>query len=278
MREDLAEFVIDGTDWAIPSNGLDGWGEYDNDITIVDNAIGDGGIVSSERMASKDRTITAKSRHKNINHILRAQATAFFNNRMTYKVYLTYMEKTLWAEGKIQKFMLPTENIHRDMTLTVVFLFPNPYLRSYEDFGKNIASITAMAGFPYICTARRGAPTGMFNFAKKVVLANDGAVETYCRAIFLAKGTVTNPKLIINGHYVRVIDVMAENDVIEIDFVANPPTVKKNGVNYIGHCDRTSEFDYMALQIGDSEIEFDADDGTNLLDVSIYYNKLSNAI
>ena len=54
--------------------------------------------------------------------------------------------------------------------------------------------------------------------------------------------------------------------------------VQKNGENYIGHCDRTSAFDDMALVVGDSEISFDADTGSNLLDVSIYYNKLYGAI
>ena len=103
-------------------------------------------------------------------------------------------------------------------------------------------------------------------------------METYCKAVFTAKGTVVNPKLTVNGNYVRVIDTMQLGDVIIIDFVKNPPTVQKNGANYIGHCDRTSAFDDMALVVGDSEISFDADTGSNLLDVSIYYNKLYGAI
>ena len=33
IRSDKKEFVIDGTDWAIPSkNGLDGFGTFENDI------------------------------------------------------------------------------------------------------------------------------------------------------------------------------------------------------------------------------------------------------
>ena len=70
-----------------------------------------------------------------------------------------------------------------------------------------------------------------------------------------------NPKIIINDNYVRVLDNMKANDVIIIDFTQNPPTVKKNGVNFIGHCDRTSAFDDMQLPVGSSEISFDADTG-----------------
>lgn len=71
---------------------------------------------------------------------------------------------------------------------------------------------------------------------------------------------------------------MVEDDVIIMDFAANPPTVKKNGVNCIGKCDRTSEFDEMGLVIGDSTLSYTADNGSNNLSVSIYYNKLYAAM
>jgi hypothetical protein len=92
--------------------------------------------------------------------------------------------------------------------------------------------------------------------------------------VFRAKGAVLNPKLVINGHYVRVIDEMQDGDVIVMDFAASPPTVTKNGANFIGRCDRTSEFDKMAFVVGDSALQYDADNGTNVLSVAVYFNKL----
>ena len=282
VRSDNKEFNIDGTDWRIPSDGLEGFGAYENDITTVDNAVGDGGIIVSDRIAPKDRTIVAKSRNPVLNDILRRAALSFFNAKFEYKIYITYMGVTRWCEGKIYKFDLPSRNVNRTMTMTVTFLCPNPFLKSYDNFGKNIASVMGMCAFPYLCSITEGTPQGItggrFNFAQVIVLENDGDVETFCKAVFTAKGEVVNPKLTVNGNYVRVIDTMQEGDVIIIDFTKNPPTVQKNGANYIGHCDRTSAFDDMALVVGDSEIAFDADTGSNLLDVSIYYNKLYGAI
>lgn len=282
VRSDGKEFNIDGSDWRIPSNGLDGFGSYENDITTVDNAVGDGGIIASDRQGPKDRTIKVVSRNPAMNEILRRIALSFFNAKFDYKLYITYMGSTRWCEGRIYKFDLPSGNIHRTMTMTITFLCPNPYLKSYDNFGKNVASVVGMCAFPYLCSITEGTPQGItggrFNFAQIIVLENDGDVETFCEAVFTAKGEVVNPKLTVNGNYVRVIDTMQEGDVIIIDFTKNPPTVKKNGVNYVGHCDRTSAFDEMALVVGDSEISFDADTGSNLLDVSIYYNKLYNAI
>lgn len=279
VRSDSREFKIDSTtEWRIPSDGLDGFGSIEKDIGSVDNAIGDGGIITSERIPQKDRTIKVKSRNVFLNDVIRRTAISFFNPKYSYRIYLTYMGLTRWCEGTIYKFYLPTENVTRNMTMTITFLCPDPYLRSEEDFGQNIASVVGMAAFPYLCRQGQGVTGGKFNFAKMVVLENDGDTETYCKAVFLAKGEVKNPKLVINGNYVRILDTMTENDVITVDFTKNPPTVEKNGKNFIGHCDRTSAFDGMYLAVGDTEVSFDADDGSNLLDVSIYYNKLYGAM
>lgn len=280
IRSDSKEFIFDGTDWRIMS--LEGFGDFENDITMIDNAIGDGGIYGSARIAQKDRTISAKSRNPVMNEILRKLALSYFNPKLKYKIYVTYMGRTRWFEGIVHRFNLPSENIYKTMILTVTFLSANPYLKSFDDFGKNIASIAPMCAFPFLCSITPGTPRGttggIYNFAQKIVLENDGDVDTFCKAVFTAKGTVTNPKLVVNDHYVRVLDIMSEGDVIIIDFTKNPPTVQKNGVNFIGHCDRTSAFDDMALTVGDSVISYDADNGSNLMDVSIYYNKLYSAV
>lgn len=274
IRDDGREFTLNNDNWKIPSNGLEGFGDFSSDVVVTNKGVGDGGIFSSSRVSQKDRTISAKSRNMHLAEILRAEAVSFFGPKNTYKVYLTYMGRTRWAEGVVERFNISTGNIHQYMTLTVTLLFADPYLKSYEDFGENIASVRGTTGFPYLCAIGQGSPTGVFNYATMVNISNDGDVETYCKVVFSAKGTVLNPKLIINGHYVRVIDSMQDGDVIIMDFAANPPTVTKNGVNFVGRCDRTSEFDKMVLAVGDSILQYDADNGTNVLNVSVYFNKL----
>jgi hypothetical protein len=278
VRDDNREFTLNNDNWKIPSNGLEGFGSFSNSINVVDNGVGDGGVFSSSRVPQRDRTISAKSRNMYLAEVLRAEATSFFRPKSTYKVYVTYMGRTRWAEGVVEKFNLSTNNIHQYMTLTVTLLFADPYLKSYEDFGENIASVRGMAGFPYLCARTQGSPAGVFRYAQMVNISNDGDVEAYCKVVFSAKGAVLNPKLTINGHYVRVIDLMQDGDVIVMDFAANPPTVQKNGINFIGKCDRTSEFDKMVLAVGDSILQYEADDGTNVLNVVVYFNKLYAAM
>ena len=86
VRSDNKEFLLNSADWKIPSNGLEGFGMYENDITVTANAVGDGGVISSDRLAEKDRTIVAKSRNPMLNDILRRHAMSFFSPKYEYKV------------------------------------------------------------------------------------------------------------------------------------------------------------------------------------------------
>lgn len=275
---DGRDFVIDGTTWAITNQGLDNFGSFNNDVKIVQNAVSDGGVVSSIHVGTIDRMIEAAGLYRELNPILRRQVTSFFNAKDRYKVYVTYMGTTTWCEGYVYKFAMDTANVDALVRFKVMFRCEKPYLNSFDDFGKDISFVRG-AGFPYLCTKRSKAPTGIFNFAKSVNIANRGDVETFCRVVFIASGDVINPVIYMNdGSYVRVLDIMHDKDVIEMDFVADPPTVRKNGKNCLGLCDRTSDFSSMVLSVGDNNISYDADDGSNLLAVMVYYNELYASI
>ena len=92
VRSDNKEFNIDGNDWKITK--LEGFGEFENDINIVDKAVGDGGIITSSRIGTKDRTITAKSL-----------------NKYLYSFQLLLVQ-TLWSEEVIHKQMYTLDSIY----------------------------------------------------------------------------------------------------------------------------------------------------------------------
>ena len=273
MRDDDKEFIIDGGDWKIPSDGLSGFGSLDNDITMNSNVFGDGSQKAGERLAEKDRTVLAQVSNKKLNKELRKSALDFFKFKHEYKMYITYMDTTRWCEGSLYKMQLSEGNVYKPVTLQFTILSELPYYKSVDNFGKDIAEIIPMIGFPYICTSR-GRVTGIYNFEKEVEVYNDGDVDTFCKAIFRANGDVTNPKLLINGKYVRIICDMVKDDVILLDFTQKRTKVTKNGVNILGKVDRASNLSEMQLLVGDNIIGYSADDGDSSMEVSIYYNKL----
>ena len=83
LRSDNKDFIIDASEWKLPSDGLDGFGSFNNSIVTVDNAVGDGGMISSDRIDPVDRTIKAKSINRHMNDVLRQEANSFFNAKMT---------------------------------------------------------------------------------------------------------------------------------------------------------------------------------------------------
>lgn len=282
-NSDRSEFVIgDNSAWKFLRNGIDGFGSFTNELNFVDNGIHDGGIITNNRIGRVDRTISCAYVEISNNDNERKAVAKFFNAKATYKVYITYAGRTLWTDANIYKYALSTgAKVNSLMTLTVTFTSANPYLKSFDDFGSDIASKRGMIAFPFL-SAFNIRPIGItgsvFNFAQSVSLENDGDVETFCRAEFKATGEVVNPTLIIDGQYVRVLDTMRANDLIIMDFTTLPVVITKNGENYIGHCDRTSAFTEMILRVGDNTVQYSADTGDANLSVSIYYNKLYASI
>ena len=271
--------IGDGSTWKLLSGGLDGFGEINNTISYEDNAITDGGHFTAEHVTKVDRTIKFTNIDWRNNDIRRRQLLQFIHVKDEYKVYITHGKTERWAQGKIYKFNVgTTADVYDRLDVTLTLLFESPYWNSVDDFGKNIAALTPLIAFPYLCSVTEGTAKGytggVFDFSQSVNIYNDGDANTYCHIIISAdSGEVENPKILINGEYIRVIDTMAKGDEIDIDFTAFPPTVKKGGVNYIGHCDRTSAFNNMVITRGNNTIEYDADNGSNHMNVTICYFK-----
>lgn len=276
-KPDKTSFTIrQNGDWRFLKNGLSGFGLANGQLSYVDNVMGDGGEIKNVRFTRVDRTISTTYMLRDYNANARKTFTKFFTPRTTYKIYLTYMGETRWADGTLYKLQM-SENLDDDLllTATMTFAFANPLWKSVDDFGKDIASVTEKWAFPWLCDiSSEGNPVGVFNFDRMINMFNDGDVPSYPKVIILAKGYCENPIFIINDAYVKINDIMQENDEIELDLGALPPTIRKNGVNYFGHADKSSEFTKMYLDLGNNVVSFDADNGSDNIAVTVYYNKM----
>ncbi len=281
---DNAKFEVGSVaDWQVENNGLDGFGTVVNELSFTDSAIRDGGEITDSHLSKKDRTIKMVYRPSQGHGLARDAALAFFNAKDEFKVCVQYGLKNVFAIGRIEKLSCPEKHItHGSLKLTITFLFANPYWQSMDDFGENIAALQGMIAFPYLCSITpgtlQGTTGGIYNYAQVVELQNKGDVDTYCKIKLEAEDEIVNPKVLINGEYVRVKDTLQRGDVITMDFVAQPPRIEKNGVNWVGHCDRTSAFTKMILRRGDNTIQYDADNGSNHLSVTVYYHQQYEAI
>lgn len=273
-------FVGNNLDWRFQKNGgLAGFADFSANLTYDDNYARDGGTTWHSRLTKKDRTIKIVYLYPDKNVSARQSLIEFFKYNYLYNVYITYMGREMYAEGRLYKMAISEETkTYKNIKCTMTFSFDNPFLKSVDNFGRDIAAVTPTTAFPYLSKMTKGKPTGIFNFQKTVVLFNDGDQISYPRVRIVATDQVWNPSIIINDNFIKFNDTLERDDEIDIDFTVIPPTVKLNGQNAIGKCDRESNFDGMYLELGNNTISFDADNGSDEMIVSIYFNKTYTVI
>lgn len=270
LRSDGQSFVIDGSTFDITH--IDGIGAPRVEIFTEKKAVGDGDIVTGRRVAARTINIELSNRLIGLNRQMRSLAGAFFNPRYDFDVTIQYDSVERTAPGcRIKSIDMPTENIHKKLRLYLTFFCPDAYLLGEGLRGANINKVTPRFGFPFVSLVGIGFNYAVFDFTTNISIQNNGDAPTYVKAVFTAKGMVTNPKLIKDGAQIKILANLTAGDVLEIDTEQN--TVTLNGANAVNLVDKTSDFAAMELAIGDNTIGFGADSGDNLLDVSLFYAK-----
>ena len=273
IRDDLKRFTLGGrysdtASWGITK--ISGISDIEYEISTEKNAVGDGETVTSVRLPKRNIDITAKIKNGLNNGIERSKVLSFFSSNHDFTIYIERNGETRWIECLVQKVKCTDRALKAPLQLELALICPDPFFNSKDNYGKNIASVKPGFDFPYISLAGKGFNVGVYNFAKKVEIENNGDVETYFTIRIEAFGAVTNPKIMKDDAYIRLIDTLVSGDFIDIDLINN--TIRKNGVNCIGKVDRTSSFSNMVMSTGDNTISFTADDGDTNMKVLIYYN------
>lgn len=281
VRDDGREFRIDGK-WRIPNDGLENCANLAYSVNSVEIPNYDGAIVTSKRVNSVERTVQATCHRSDNAAADRAEAIAFFNPKHTFKLYMTYMGRTYWCEGEQIGFMASEYNVYQYPSITWTVLCPNPYWQSVNDFGKDVAEVQGRFGFPWVSFipnqyTNDWAVVGNRVFSKVVDLNNDGDVPCGMVVTVKATGYVKNPVVYIGNGFVRVLTEMRQNDVVTIDTVKRPPTVTltRGGVtqNIIHKVDRKSRILDIALPVGHSQFQYDAETGEQDMSVVLRFHK-----
>lgn len=281
VRDDGQEFAIDNRRWLIPNDGLENWANLPHSVSVQENASYDGGTVTNRRITTVDRSVHAVLRSPGENERARLDAVKFFNPKHAFSAYLTYQGRTLWCEGVQAGFVCETGNVYRPVEFDWTLMCPMPFLLSVDDFGKDVARIRGKFGFPVHSVIastparvyKNGFIAGAYDFAGSVDIDNDGDLPTFPRVEVKANGAVVNPKISIGDKFVRYVGSMTDGDSLLINFTQRPPRVEFNGANAINNVDRASTFTGFAIEVGDNEFTYTADEGENVMSVVLRYHK-----
>lgn len=149
VRSDGQELTIGDGDWRIPNDGLENWANLPYNVFYTEIPSHDGAIVTSKRVSSVDRTITAECNGDDKDK-LRADAIAFFNPKYTYHVDMTYMGRTRSCNGEQIGFKASEGNMYRKPSITWTILCADPYLEETTGTNVRMDKVTARFGFPWL--------------------------------------------------------------------------------------------------------------------------------
>lgn len=288
-RSDGKTFAY-GDIFRIMSYGLIGVGTLSVEIFSENKAIGDGDVVTGQRLPPRTIQIQAVCISRAANTYARAVANDFFNPSYEYELHLDYKGSKAWIPCLLDVYDLPTENIHAKQALNISLFCPDPYFLSESSFGKNIAQVQGMAGFPYCEHPRLGRVASVYNFSQSVVIVNDGDAGAYPIVEISARREVRNPKIIKDGLFVQIGTdaqpyIMPARDTVVVDFDAK--TVTKNpikhsephrtyftgGENIIQQVSKDSSLTTIVFEVGANTISYGAASGENVMNCTIYYNE-----
>lgn len=261
------------------------------DISTSDNALVDGASIDGKKIKPRPIHIEASFKSNKNNPENRANVIKFFNPKYTGKALITNMGVSRNIEYELEGWTFASvRNMDNKLKILVDLLCPDPYMLNVDNYGKNMANISALFAFPWRMLSTRmtsgkldypdkargmllgGMTMGYRTLYKEVVLANDGDVPTGVQIQFVAtRGPVTNPKITNTGtgQYMRVNVAMQQGDILLIDTNDRHQVITLNGVNYYQHIDRKSE--PFKLAVGDNYLEYDADENYTNLDVNLFY-------
>lgn len=275
-RSDERTFAIDGSPLGLVE--LTGVDAPTVEVFTEKNAVGDGDVVTGQRVAARVITFKARARGTRLNAQMRALAGAFFNPAYTFDAAFTYGGVTRTARGcRLKALALPTANVYAPLELTLTLLCPAGYLDGGGLHGEDLNSVAPRLGWPFVSLVKSDARAtpgfvfGVHNYAKTITVNNNGDGPTWARAVFTLTGadTVKNPRLTRGDAFVRVLCTLSPGDTLEID--TEKRTVRLNGRNALHLVDRQSSFQRMVMGVGNNTIGFDADTHDNQLSVRVYY-------
>lgn len=237
------------------------------------NATEDGSTVVGKKIDERRiNLVFAVDEIKNT-EMYRQQLIHFFNPKHPVKMTINYCYTKAQIQCEINSFNFTTQTTMWDyLEANLELLCPYPYFSDLDNFGKNIAAITAQFAFPLVL-GPKGKIMGYKTLKQEVSLFNKGDVDTGLEIRFTAKrGAVKNPKITntLTGEFIEVLKEMEMGDVIVINTNAGKKGITCNGINISKDINKLST--YFKIRVGDNLIRYDANENYTNLDVNLYYS------
>lgn len=251
--------------------GVSGIEAAEFEAMFTDYAAMDGGYYEGIKVKPRPISIRFAVDDKNQTERLRKKLISFFSPRAPGTLVVDRGDrrrKIGFRLANTPEFV--QDNIIEDrLHVTVDMLCPDPYFEDEEATTYRFRQATGLLTFPFNSVGGVGITSGALVTSDTMTLVNSGDVPVgiVCD-ILAAGGSVTNPRISMNGEYVRAITVLGLNSTLKIDTNKGRKNLYVNGESRFIF-DRKSIF--FQLPAGESTIVVSADAGISDAEASFTY-------
>lgn len=254
------------------AGGITGIESTDCEAMLTEYAAMDGGYLEAVRIPPRTISVQFAIDDKKRTEELRKRLIAMFSPKKRGTLVVNRGNRA----RKINFYMrnraeFTQANIMQDrLIVNVDMVCPDPYFEDVNATTINFMKASPLLTFPFNSLAGVGITAGVLTVTDRVKLVNDGDVPVGIICDITANGgTVTNPKITMNGQYVRVIKTMEIGDALSINTNKGQKNIYFNGESQFIF-DRTSVF--FELPVGENEIVISADAGVKDAKASFTYS------
>lgn len=253
---------------------IDGFSNVDNIINSYQSVGQDGETETNNNLASRHLVIQGQYYYLN-KQDGRNKLIKVFNPKL--KGTLRYINGGVIKEIKCRPEKTPvisTNNRTSTVPYVINLYAPNPYWQDLTTKKTEIAIWQGSFEFP-LEIIEEGIEMGYRELSLIVNVFNGGDVPCGMKIQFKALATVDNPSLfsLNNQEYFKINKAMEAGEIITVTthFQNKKVELNKNGVvsNAFNWIDLASSF--LQLEVGDNLLKYDADEGIDNLEVSIWY-------
>ena len=206
-------------------------------------------------------------------YYLRRKLYNILNGKLNSTLTYINSDKTYTIDCKIENI---TEDVKRNnmQKLTIQLYCANPFWKDLNEFKEEIALWVGEFTFPLIIP-KTGIRMGKRVSNLIVNVNNIGDVSCGIKIEFMSLGTVKNPSLfnIHTREFIKLNIIMLAGDriVIQTSFANKRIELIRNNVttNILHYIDWDSTF--LQLETGDNLFRYDAEEGIDNLECSVYY-------
>lgn len=254
------------------AGGVAGIESADLEAVMSEYAAMDGGYLDTVRVPPRHISVLFAVDERKQTEELRKKLIAFFSPRKqgTLIVERANRSRKIRFYLNEQPEFIQSNIIDDRLHVRVNMVCPDPYFEDVTPTTVQFMKPLPLLTFPFNSVVDVGITSGVLEITDTATLVNDGDVPVGIVCDILANGgTVTNPKISMNGQYVRVIKTMEIGDTVQIDTNKGQKNIYFNGESQFIF-DRKSVF--FQLPVGENTIVISADAGVKDAKASFTYS------